>query len=47
MPKKKLTAPRGRPAETLEIPGRWETAVKRSFQKKRPAQGWPKAGKPA
>jgi len=34
---------RGRPAEILKLNGNWQAAIKKSFQKKRPAGGWPKA----
>jgi hypothetical protein len=27
--------------ETLKIEGKWQDAVKKSFKKKKPAQGWP------
>ena len=28
--------------DVLQIDGNWEDAVKKSFQKKKPASGWPK-----
>jgi hypothetical protein len=33
---------RGPKPEYLKLEGNWEDAVKRSLQKKRPADGWPK-----
>jgi hypothetical protein len=49
MPKKpapkKPKAKTGPKAEVLKIDGNWQDAVRRSFQAKKPAGGWPKAGK--
>lgn len=28
--------------EMLKIEGNWQAAIKRSFEKKRPPEGWPK-----
>jgi hypothetical protein len=33
---------RGPEAETLRLNGDWRELIKKSFQKKRPANGWPK-----
>jgi hypothetical protein len=38
---KKAATPGPKP-DTLKIKGRWQNAVKRSLQKKKPAEGWPK-----
>jgi hypothetical protein len=35
---------RGPKTKTLKIEGEWTEAVKKSFLKKRPPQGWPKSG---
>jgi hypothetical protein len=35
-------AKRGPKADTLKIEGDWQEAMKRSLQKKKPAEGWPK-----
>jgi hypothetical protein len=49
MPKKpapkKAKAKRGPKADVLKIDGDWKDAVRRSFGAKKPAGGWPKAGK--
>lgn len=49
MAKKKATTPKRRTESTLglkpdilKIDGNWEDAVKKSFQKNKPAGGWPK-----
>jgi hypothetical protein len=42
---KKPKAKTGPKAEVLKIDGNWKDAVRRSFQAKKPAGGWPKAGK--
>jgi hypothetical protein len=34
--------PPGPAPETLKVEGAWKEAVKRSLEKKKPAQGWPK-----
>jgi hypothetical protein len=34
--------PSGPPPDMLKIPGNWKDAVKKSFEKKKPAGGWPK-----
>ena len=39
-PTKKAT--RGPEADRLKIDGNWKDAVKKSFEKKKPAEGWPK-----
>jgi hypothetical protein len=39
---RKPKAKRGRKPERLKIEGSWEDAVKKSFQKKKPPEGWPK-----
>jgi hypothetical protein len=39
---KKKTAKRGPKPEMLKLEGDWRDAIKRSFMKKQPAQGWPK-----
>ena len=41
----KPKAKRGPRPESLKIEGSWESAVKRSFSKKRPPEGWPKQEK--
>jgi hypothetical protein len=43
MPKKKTTpeTPGPKP-DLLKIEGKWQDAVKKSFEKKKPAEGWPK-----
>ena len=47
MKKKPLTnTKRGPHPENLKIHGSWENAVKRSFTKKKPPEGWPKDHKP-
>jgi hypothetical protein len=33
---------RGTKPEMLKLNGSWQAAIKKSFQKKRPAGGWPK-----
>jgi hypothetical protein len=38
----KKAGTRGPKPEVLKIKGNWETAVSKSFQKKKPAEGWPK-----
>jgi hypothetical protein len=35
-------SPRGPKPYTLKIEGNWQTAVKKSLSKKKPATGWPK-----
>jgi hypothetical protein len=52
MPKKpaKPAAKKAKPKpgpkpEVLQIDGNWKDAVRRSFQAKKPAGGWPKVGK--
>jgi hypothetical protein len=42
MGKKQKTGPK---ADTLKLTGRWQDAMKKSLQKKRPAGGWPKVPK--
>jgi hypothetical protein len=33
---------RGPEPEVLKLNGNWQDLIKKSFQKKRPANGWPK-----
>jgi hypothetical protein len=43
--KKKVAKKKQKPGpkeERLQIQGDWKDAVKRSFQKKKPIEGWPK-----
>lgn len=40
--KKKASAKRGPKPEMSKIEGDWQDAIKRSFQKQRPTNGWPK-----
>jgi len=40
--KKKPAAKTGPKPDTLKIDGKWQDAVKKSLQKKKPAAGWPK-----
>lgn len=40
--KKKEKATPGPKPDTLKIKGNWKDAVKRSLQKQKPAEGWPK-----
>jgi hypothetical protein len=35
------TAPGPKP-DLLKIPGNWQDAIKKSFGKKKPPEGWPK-----
>jgi hypothetical protein len=39
---KSAKAKRGPKLDALKIEGDWQDAVKKSFQKKKPAGGWPK-----
>jgi len=39
---KKPRAKSGPEPSVLKIKGRWQDAVKRSLQKKKPKEGWPK-----
>jgi hypothetical protein len=39
---RKKTATPGPKPDTLKIDVNWQDAVKKSLQKKKPAQGWPK-----
>jgi hypothetical protein len=41
----RLKAKAGPKVDVLKIDGDWQDAVRRSFQAKRPAGGWPKTGK--
>jgi len=41
-PKKTTPTKRGPKPDVYKIDGNWEDAVKKSFQKKKPAGGWPK-----
>jgi len=41
-PKKKAKEKTGPKPDHLKIEGNWQVAVKKSFQKKKPAVGWPK-----
>ena len=40
--KKKPPAKTGPKPDTLKIDGKWQDAVKKSLQKKKPEAGWPK-----
>jgi hypothetical protein len=40
--KKSEPKKRGPKMEFLKLNGDWQTAIKKSLQKKRPASGWPK-----
>jgi hypothetical protein len=40
--KKVGATPSGPPPDRLKIKSDWKTAVKKSFQKKKPPTGWPK-----
>jgi hypothetical protein len=40
-PAKPKSAPGPKP-DVLKLKGRWQDAVKKSLQKKKPALGWPK-----
>jgi hypothetical protein len=40
--KAKKTATPGPQADRLKIDCNWKDAVKKSFEKKKPAEGWPK-----
>jgi hypothetical protein len=43
--KKKPTKPRSAPGpkpDVLKLKGPWQAAVRKSFEKKKPAEGWPK-----
>jgi hypothetical protein len=43
MPKKKPEpATRGPKPDLLKMSGKWQDAVKKSFDKKKPTEGWPK-----
>lgn len=42
MKKKKTKKKTGPKEERLVIQGDWKQAVKKSLEKKKPAQGWPK-----
>jgi len=39
--KKRASAPGPKP-DVLKIKGDWRAAIKKSLQKKKPAEGWPK-----
>jgi hypothetical protein len=39
---KKTSAP-GPKADTLKLHGNWKDAIKKSLEKKKPADGWPKS----
>ena len=41
LPKPPKATPGPKP-DLLKIEGDWQAAVKKSFQNKKPAQGWPK-----
>jgi hypothetical protein len=41
----RTTVQRSLRADVLKIDGNWQDAVRRSFQAKKLAGGWPKAGK--
>lgn len=40
--KKRTPKQRGPAADRLKLKGRWQDAVKKSLQKKKPEEGWPK-----
>jgi hypothetical protein len=40
--KPESSTPRGPKPEVLKIDGDWQEAIKRSLEKKKPADGWPK-----
>jgi hypothetical protein len=40
--KKRLSSPSGPKPDMLKISGDWRDAVKKSLDKKKPAEGWPK-----
>lgn len=40
--KKKRRATPGPKPDVLKIKGDWRMAIKKSFQKKKPPEGWPK-----
>jgi len=43
--KQKPTKPRSAPgpkADRLKLKGPWQAAVRKSFEKKKPPEGWPK-----
>jgi hypothetical protein len=42
VPRSKDAPKRGPEPERLKLNGDWKDAIKMSFQKKRPAGGWPK-----
>jgi hypothetical protein len=42
MPKKPTPKPAKPKPDTLKIEGDWQAAVKKSFAKNRPPEGWPK-----
>jgi hypothetical protein len=39
---KKARQPPGPKPDTIKIEGNWKEAVKRSLEKKKPKEGWPK-----
>ncbi len=41
-PAKKKRAKPGPKADILKLEGDWKDAVKKSLEKKKPAEGWPK-----
>jgi len=41
-PKQRTEVTPGPKPDVLKIDGNWQDAVKKSFQKKKPAGGWPK-----
>jgi len=41
-PAARAGAKRGPKPDTLKIQGNWQDAMKRSLQKKKPPEGWPK-----
>ena len=38
----KPSAKPGPKPDTLKVRGSWKSAIKKSFQKKKPPEGWPK-----
>jgi hypothetical protein len=41
-PAKKTAVKRGPQPDLLKLGGKWQDAVKKSFEKKKPVGGWPK-----
>jgi hypothetical protein len=45
MQKKTLKSKPGPKPDTLKLAGDWKDAMKKAMGKKKPKEGWPKAGK--